>query len=360
MRKFLIFLSFLLVYTGVIAQVPVYYKSIDFTKSGDELKSQMTNLITSTHTTLLWYTSSSYNEWALDTWTVLRESDLDPDNSDKDTVLLTYGYDDAGESKFHRTRDVRSSCHSSSCAGLWVREHTFAQASATPKLTTTQPGSGTDAHNLRAIDSQFNGTRSNRSFTEGSGNAGVAANGGFYPGDEWKGSVARIIMYMNVRYPSQCDANNSAISTNTYNSSMPDVFLRWNAEQAPSIFEKLRNEVIYENQGNRNPFIDNPYIATLIWGGQKASDTWGLMDVKEIPTSQIEYGVYPTVTADSYTYVKGDDLSSIHVYNYNGQLMAIDNNLTDGIIPLPDASGVYIIKIQSNQGDINTYKVIRK
>ena len=32
-------------------------------------------------------------------------------------------------------------------------------------------------------------------------------------------------------------------------------------------FEETRNNAIAIVQGNRNPFIDNPYLATLIWNG---------------------------------------------------------------------------------------------
>ncbi|MFP4478854.1 MAG: endonuclease [Candidatus Izemoplasmatales bacterium] len=31
-------------------------------------------------------------------------------------------------------------------------------------------------------------------------------------------------------------------------------------------FELNRNNVIYDYQGNRNPFIDNPEYVDLIWG----------------------------------------------------------------------------------------------
>ena len=31
-------------------------------------------------------------------------------------------------------------------------------------------------------------------------------------------------------------------------------------------YEINRNEAIYRIQGNRNPFIDNPEFANLIWG----------------------------------------------------------------------------------------------
>ena len=41
-----------------------------------------------------------------------------------------------------------------------------------------------------------------------------------------------------------------------------------------SAFEIQRNNVIEGAQGNRNPFIDNPYLATLIWGGNPAENKW--------------------------------------------------------------------------------------
>jgi endonuclease I len=41
-----------------------------------------------------------------------------------------------------------------------------------------------------------------------------------------------------------------------------------------SLFEEQRNNVIEGAQGNRNPFIDNPYLATLIWGGNPAENKW--------------------------------------------------------------------------------------
>ena len=62
---------------------------------------------------------------------------------------------------------------------------------------------------------------------------------------------------------------------------MIDLFLQWNAEDPVSDFERQRN-TFHENtsnqnaQGNRNPFIDNPILATRIWGGTKAEDSWGI------------------------------------------------------------------------------------
>ena len=53
--------------------------------------------------------------------------------------------------------------------------------------------------------------------------------------------------------------------------------MKWNAEDKVSSLELQRNNIIEEAQGNRNPFIDNPYLATKIFGevkGYPAQNTW--------------------------------------------------------------------------------------
>jgi hypothetical protein len=51
-------LSLLLLPIVCLAQIPAYYSSIDFTKTGDNLKTQLTTLITNTHSTNLPYTAT--------------------------------------------------------------------------------------------------------------------------------------------------------------------------------------------------------------------------------------------------------------------------------------------------------------
>jgi endonuclease I len=53
-----------------------------------------------------------------------------------------------------------------------------------------------------------------------------------------------------------------------------EMFLSWNIEDPVSAFEINRNNVIENAQGNRNPFIDNPYLVTLTWGGENAQNKW--------------------------------------------------------------------------------------
>jgi hypothetical protein len=71
-----------------LSQIPAYYSGIDFTQTGYNLKSKLTALISSTHTTNLPYTAIG----TLDTWDALSQTDLDPNNSNN--VLLVYGWND--------------------------------------------------------------------------------------------------------------------------------------------------------------------------------------------------------------------------------------------------------------------------
>ena len=89
-------------------------------------------------------------------------------------------------------------------------------------------------------------------------------------------------MYMYLRYGTQCYPSLVANgTTNSIDSNMIDLLLDWNAADPVSAYEDVRN-TYHENtsntygQGNRNPFIDNPHLATRIWGGTPAEDRWGI------------------------------------------------------------------------------------
>ena len=120
----------------------------------------------------------------------------------------------------------------------------------------------------------FNSQRGNKLFADGSGNAGDVS-GKWFPGDEWKGDVARMMMYMYLRYGNQCLPKNVIVGDiNSSDNNMIDLLLQWNIDDPVSDFEKNRNNVVKGAQGNRNPIIDNPYLATVIWGGADAVNTW--------------------------------------------------------------------------------------
>ena len=352
---YMIFSAFILFTSFLSAQIPTYYSGVDFTKEGDALKSELSTLIINTHTTLIPYTSGS-----TDTWDVVHESDADV--SVPGNVVLIYGYDDTdGVSKTDRTRAISLQQGSGAAIGRWNREHVFAKSLANPKLETSPAGPGTDVHNLRAADFQMNGYRSNRHFNVGSGNSFEVdipdhpicdkapfgnPPGCFYPGDEFRGDVARIMMYMYIRYPTQCEPTNIGIGSASYSdlADMPDIFLEWNKEDPVSVFETNRNNVIASYQGNRNPFIDNPYLATLVWNGPDAEDIWGVLSAADVAVSSVF--IYPTVVEDFVT-IKGLDVSksSIKIYNQIGQALAFDLD-TNRIDVSAFSKGLYLMNIQ--------------
>ena len=230
---------------------PSYYSGVNFSKTGNALKSELATLITSTHTNTI-----SYSELQ----TLMKSSDVDPQNPAN--LLLIYGSQSSGIHQ--RSRPV---------GGSWNREHVYAKSKGTPNLGTSGPGA--DGHHLRPADITLNSTRGSLLFDDGTGaTAYKTSRGGWFPGDEWKGDVARILMYMYVRYNSRCLPLNITMNPSTYSSDFPDILLKWNIEDPVSDFEKQRNSVVAQTQGNRNPFIDNAYLATVIWGGPAAQNTW--------------------------------------------------------------------------------------
>lgn len=248
---------------------PSYYSGIDFTKTGNDLKNQLAELITDTHTTQITYSELK---------TLLQTSDADPDVSGN--ILLIYGSTTSGDHQ----RSV------SATSTGWNREHVYAQSLGTPELGESGPGS--DGHHLRPADTELNSSRGNLLFADGSGTTAAKSNGGWFPGDEWKGDVARILMYMYVRYGTQCLPTNIALGTSTYSSDFSDLLIKWNIEDPVSSFEEQRNDIVAGTQGNRNPFIDNPYLATVIWGGPDAENKWP--DTFDVNNSDTEAPSAPT------------------------------------------------------------------
>jgi len=330
------------------AQLPdyyPYYNNIDFSKTGNALKEQLATLITQTHVTQLTYTP--------DVWAALKSTDLDPENMQN--VLLIYGYDDNdADTDNDRTRDKDLSCHTTSCNGLWVREHVFPRSLGNPNLEYAGPGS--DAHHLRCIDSNMNSSRSNRRFADGSGQSATLPGTMFYPGDEWKGDVARMMMYMYVRYNSRCEANVVGSGSSSYSTffDMPNIFLEWNTEDPVSIYEMNRNNILEDIQGNRNPFIDNPYIATMIWNGPSAEDTWGTL-IQNIYAVENMYA-YPTLTNGMVHLENLKEGYTINVYNYLGQ--RINTGINQNSVDLTgNVAGMYFIEISDTKYS-KTIKVI--
>ncbi|SFZ92535.1 Por secretion system C-terminal sorting domain-containing protein [Flaviramulus basaltis] len=325
MMKKLLLLLLLTSFTATFAQ-EAYYQDVDLTLTGIQLKTALSTKITDTHTNMLSYTPG--------VWEASKATDENP--QDNNTVLLIYGWEDGRDSDptNDRFREKNLTDNGSGQQGVWNREHVFAKSLANPNLSTENPGPGTDAFNLRPADREENSTRNNRKYGTGSGYAGFSNDtfeglGGpntnaWYPGDEWKGDVARIIMYMYVRYGNMCLPTAVGVGTNEFTpDDMIDLFLKWNVEDPVSDFEKKRN-TFHESrsetyaQGNRNPFVDNPYLATRIWGGESAEDTWGIYSSSdaEAPTVPINVSIN-SITTTSFNVSWTASTDNVEVTGYD-------------------------------------------
>jgi endonuclease I len=168
----------------------------------------------------------------------------------------------------------------------WNREHVYAKSHGD---FGTNLGPGTDLHALRAADKSVNTERSAKDFADGGSQLSSAeprddcpscleTSDSFEPPDEVKGDVARMIFYMAVRYNGDSDSNGVTLSvvngvgtpfgrSTTDNGQIGDLasLKAWHASDPVSDEERHRNNLIYDIQGNRNPFIDNPQFVNTIF-----------------------------------------------------------------------------------------------
>ena len=357
MMKKLLLLLLLTSFTATFAQ-EAYYQDVDLTLTGTQLKAALATKITNTHTNMLTYTPG--------VWEACKATDENP--QDNSTVLLIYGWEDGRDSDptNDRYREKNLTDNGSGQQGVWNREHVFAKSLANPALTTDNPGPGTDAYNLRPADREENSTRNNRKYGTGSGNAGFSNDtfeglegpntNAWYPGDEWKGDVARIIMYMYVRYGNMCLPSAVGVGTNEFTpDDMIDLFIKWNVEDPVSDFEKKRN-IYHESrsetyaQGNRNPFVDNPYLATRIWGGESAEDTWGIYSSSDTEAPTVPTNVtVNNITTSSFDISWTASTDNIDVTGYeiyiDGVLTAQTTTSTTASISDLNSNTTYIVTV---------------
>ena len=141
-------------------------------------------------------------------------------------------------------------------------------------------GPGADLHHIRPSESNVNSNRGNLRYGNVSGGkTSTGSNsskvGGYYsssyfePLDNVKGDVARICLYMYVRYGGESQYTCGNI-TKVFQS--VDVLLEWCELDPVDTWEMGRNEVVAAYQGNRNVFIDYPEYAWIIFGREVPDD----------------------------------------------------------------------------------------
>lgn len=232
----------------------------------------------------------------------------------------------------------------------------------------------TDLHHIFPVDGWVNNKRGNYPFGEVGSASWTSKNGSklgtcktlgysgtvFEPIDEYKGDFARAIMYMSVRYYSEDGSwSNSDMTTKSEIKSWAiDMLMRWNEQDPVSEKEKERNEVIYDDyQYNRNPFVDHPEYARMIW-----DPTWNAV---EGPQEAVYLFPNP-VGAGQTLHVSGNcnELDAVVICDLCGRTLfkTMGKAVGDFVVTLPAdfSKGCYIVKIMRGNTVVKYEKLLVK
>lgn len=313
------------------ANIPSYWASAD-NKSGAALWSAISAQ------TNVGYSSLGYSGL----WTAYATTDVYPGTNKI--------WDMYGECDFTYSTD-KCGTYSGVC-DCYNREHSIPQSWWGGGTT----GIGCDIFHLVPTDGKINGVRSNDEFgivnggTDWSGNksgtagswstdrptiasaAGEVVQGSgnvFEPKDEYKGDFARGYMGTIIKWQQANLTTGNSFFTGQYTVSGNFGFtkkavvlmMKWHREDPVSQKEIDRNNGIQQTQGNRNPFIDYPYLAEYIWG-EHAGETVD-MDLL-MPSTDPDF--VPGVSDGARTYVPPIPAAMYGVtWSVNGEELYVDS-----------------------------------
>lgn len=237
------------------------------------------------------YYSSAYGKAGYELKTALYQIIKDPDVVSYDGLWTAFRSTDCTEDG--KVWDIYADCSfsfggSDQCGNYkqecdcYNREHSFPKSwfdDAKPMYS--------DLFHLYPTDGYVNNRRGNlplgevgsASYTSHSGckmgssadpTPGYSGNV-FEPLDEYKGDLARSYFYMATCYENRiANWSSCPICNGTDDQSFDDwvveLLLQWHRQDPVSQKEIDRNNAVYAQQNNRNPFIDYPELVEKIWG----------------------------------------------------------------------------------------------
>lgn len=353
-----IFILFVGFFGLINAQEPNGYYSTVTGLSGYAMKTKLGEIISDGYQTKSY--DNLYNGYP----------STDSDNFyEKDgSVLDVYSENPTGSDPYNYTHGQKK-CGSYSVEGqCYNREHTVPQS-----LFNSDSPMVSDIHHILPTDGKVNGMRSNYPFGKVSNPTYTSKNGSkvglnsspgyggtvFEPINEFKGDIARGLLYFVTRYQTKLSSFSSG---NILNPSNPNqglatwelnLLLLWHQQDPVSEREIVRNNAAYTYQKNRNPFVDHPEWVTEIWGLSPLA-------VDDASFSK-NLTIAPNPVKGNTIQVTGDkDLKQFKkafIYNTVGQnVQTIENPFQAGnTITLKDLpKGVYILKT----GELNTKFIV--
>ena len=321
------------------AAIPAgYYSSLEG-KSGQNLRLAIRDIIANPNSVRV----QNYG----DAYTALRDTDQNPENSGQVWMI----YDEQPISKIDYQTD-------NSTIGKWNREHIYCQSRLgipstfipngipdginTWRLTTGSTdieASHDDMHHLRAVGGQENSTRNNRNY-------GVDYNGPSGNIGSWRGDVARAIFYMAIRYNTLNVVNGDPSSSPTGQIGDLATLLSWNSLDPADDFEMNRNNVIYNWQMNRNPFVDYPALVNYVFGNL-TNVTWNAA-LSTTDFNQKSPTIYPNPAKNQILISGLDQISTLEIFMLSGGKVAIYTVSNETTIDLNLPTGIYLVKITND------------
>lgn len=269
-----------------------YYSGYNLDQDGAFLRLELQRLCFDKHSNYIYYSKfSTYCAYTADHISC----DAVSENSKKNQMFYT-AKEDGGSG----TREHVWPCASS--ANLWVHKST---AGTHYVDGNKYAGGGSDLYHVRPSTSSVNTARGDSKFVDfkdpefdsirkdvvevGDGGkyklkiygAEKTKSGGYQyadkaePADEFKGDIARILLYVWVHYGYAGEyydhkdmiGNLNLCDVMGYGSDIERTYQKlaeWNKKDPPSAIEKLRNNTVQKMQGNRNMFVDYPDLVNRL------------------------------------------------------------------------------------------------
>lgn len=269
MKKFLLFLFMVpMIY---LAQIPAGYYNGTEGLTGYALKSKVHEIISQK---IFSYRYSQIGP-------LYAYTDLDKYYENDNTILDIYSEKPTAAESFNY--DLSQNIDSASAEGQgWNKEHGMPQSTYYGMYPMYS-----DMHYLIPADAYINQRRRNFPYARNNGENITFTNGSklgksttpgytntvYEPIDEFKGDVARYLLYFAVRYEGNLNLYNHQLSTMPLDGSEEKAFedwyitmlKDWNALDPVSQKERDRNNAVFAIQKIRNPFIDHPEWVNMIW-----------------------------------------------------------------------------------------------
>lgn len=357
------FITFLIIFfLGILTffgQIPPGYYDPADGLYGTQLKTALYNIIKN-------HTIVSYNSL----YTHYRTTD----NLKGDTVWDMYSLRSNGTANYYYRHGLNTCGSYNSEGDCYNREHSTPASwfnDASPMYT--------DLFNVYPTDGYVNNRRSNYPMAKVGSATWTSSNGSklgtcitpgysgtvFEPIDSFKGDFARTFLYMATRYenvvaswPSNSTEAAAVYAGNnglTFKQWYIYLLLQWCQIDPVSQKEIDRNNAVYAIQNNRNPFIDRPEFAELIWGTNPATVEITKENTINIYTNPDKSVVYLNINETS------NSKKVICMYDIRGRkIFSLDilTNPTELNISSLE-NGVYLLTILSSNKRKLTYKIIK-